>query len=357
LSLQHILSRSGEVEIDLEDYRADELKKAARVWVGKEAAKFHKQQSISALKRVFGQKTSAKKVVAGLSDKQKRVLEIFARYGPVVSGPLLSVEVQQRGLVEAADKSRGAYYDRRHNDLVYALRDKLVLVHRGYDPYYYSSFERRYPTLTLHPTLAKAVEPAEPMPWEPSEKAPTVKAWSARSSAQPALDLWRVAEALRTMGDWKTVKGDALSKGSRNKLRRMVALPSAEDDFLSPPDPESLFYELLREMGFLSLAVEPRQVLIVRLQQHFDTPAVAQAWCWLRAWLDIRLWQDGIGVVPDRDNRYEPVRIDPDSLRHAKELLIWAFCRLAHSPCDWLDLEVFLKDFWRATHDAGADFY
>jgi hypothetical protein len=35
----------------------------------------------------------------------------------------------------------------------------------------------------------------------------------------------------------------------------------------------------------------------------------------VRAWLDMRLWQDGIGVVPDRDNDHDPVRIDPSSLR------------------------------------------
>ncbi|MHB8899618.1 MAG: hypothetical protein ACYC6Y_12800, partial [Thermoguttaceae bacterium] len=40
----------------------------------------------------------------------------------------------------------------------------------------------------------------------------------------------------------------------------------------------------------------------------------------------------------DRDNDYDPVRIEPASLRTAKELLTWAFCCLAHSDCDWFDL-------------------
>jgi hypothetical protein len=345
------------VEIDLDHYRADELKKAARFWVGKEAGTFHKQKSISALTKVFGRKTAAKKVVPQLSDKQKRVLQIFARYGPVVSGQVLSVEVQQRGLVEKQDDSPRSYYRQHRDDVVNDLRDKLVLVCPGYDYYGYGSYNRQYPKLVLHPAIAEAIEPARPLQWEPSEPAPAVKGSPARSSAEPALDLWRVAEGLREMGTWNTVKGDSLSKGSRNKLRRIVSLPSIEDDPLAPPDPESLFYELLREMGFLSVAVEPRWVLSAGLEQHFALPPVAQAWHWLRAWLDIRLWQDGIGVVPDRDNRYDPVRIEADSLRKAKELLVWAFCRVAHSPCDWLDLEVFLTDFWRATHEAGSSFY
>lgn len=356
MKLPHVLKRSREMRIDLNRYRAEELKKAARFWVGKEAGKFHKEQNISALTKVFGQKTSAKRIIPQLSDTQKRVLEIFARYGPVVSGPVLSVEVQQRGLVEKEDDSPQSYFKRRRDDVVNDLCDKLVLIRGGYNDYH-SSYNRRYPELTLHPAIGAVIEPARPLTWKPSQPAGKVKASLARSSAEPALDLWRVAEALHAMGNWKTVKGDALSKGSRNKLRKIVSLPSAEDDRLAAPDPESFFYELLRELGFLSVALEPRCVLRAGLEEHFAGPAVAQAWHWLRAWLDIRLWQDGIGVVPDRYNHYEPVRIEPGSLWKAKELLIWAFCRVAHSPCDWLDLEVFLKDFWQATHEAASSFY
>ena len=356
MRLQHILSRSREVEIDMDHYRADKLKSAARFWVGKEAAKFNKQRSISALTRVFSGKTAAKKLALQLTDKQKRVLEIFARFGPVVSGSLLFVEVHQRGLVPKQDDSPRSFYEPRRNDVVNGLREKLVLLGSGYN-YYGHSYNRRYPELALHPAIAEAVEPAPPLPWEPSKPASNTKGLLARTSAEPALDLWRVAESLREMGNWNTVKGDALSKGSRNKLRRMTSLPSADDASLALPDPESFYYELLREMGFLSVAAEPRRVLSVGIERHFAEPAVAQAWHWLRAWLEIRLWQDGIGVVPDRDNDYNPVRIEPDSLREAKELLIWAFCRLAHSACDWLDLEVFLKDFWQATHEVAGDFY
>ena len=358
MKLQHVLSRTGDdVEIDLDHCRADDLKKAALFWIGKEATKFHKESSIKALAKVFNGKTLAKKVVPLLSDKQKQVLGIFARYGPVVSGPVLSVEVEQRGFAEKQDDSSRSYYTRRRNDVVNDLCDKFVLVSGGYDGYYYGSSDRRYPELTLHPAVADAIEPAEPLPWQPSDSSPDAKPSFARSSAEPALDLWRVAEALREMGNWKTVKGDALSKGSRNRLRKLVSLPTAETDELAAPDPESLFYELLCAMEFLSVATEPRCVLAAAVERHFDQPPVVQTWHWLRAWLDIRLWQDGIVVVPDRDNDYEPVRIEPDALLKAKELLIWALCRVAHSRLDWLDLEVFLKDFWNATHAAASSFY
>ena len=49
MRLQHVLSRTCDVEIDLDRYRADELKQAARFWIGKEAATLRKEKSIQAL--------------------------------------------------------------------------------------------------------------------------------------------------------------------------------------------------------------------------------------------------------------------------------------------------------------------
>ena len=37
-----------------------------------------------------------------------------------------------------------------------------------------------------------------------------------------ALDLWRVAAALRVMGTWTTVKGDSPSKATRARMRKEV---------------------------------------------------------------------------------------------------------------------------------------
>lgn len=355
--MQHVLSRSRDVETDLHRYPADKLKRAARFWVGKEATGFHKQKSIQALTKAFQGKTVATKVVPQLSSKEQQLLGIFARYGPVVSGPVLSVEIEQRGLAEKQDHSSRSLYGRRRNDLVDSLCQKLLLVGGGYDYYYSSFYGRGYPELTLNPVVAGAIEPAAPLPWRPSEASADATSSFARSPSEPAMDLWCVADALREMGNWKTVKGNALSKGSQNKLRTLVSLPSAKTQELAPPDPESLFYELLRAMDFLSVAVEPRSVLTAKVQQHFEQPPVVQGWHWLRAWLDLHLWQDGIGVVPDRDNDHEPVRIEPSALRQAKELLTWALCRVAHSPPDWLDLEVFLKDYWNATHEVAPSFY
>ncbi|HEY7709835.1 MAG TPA: hypothetical protein VIG57_07365 [Candidatus Entotheonella sp.] len=105
---------------------------------------------------------------------------------------------------------------------------------------------------------------------------------------------------------------------------------------LSPPDPESLHYEILRAMGVVSPQDDPYEVRNDRLDQYLRQPVEMQGWNWVRAWIEMQLWQDGIGVVPDRDNPHEPVRIEPPSLRKARILLVWALCRVAHGATAWL---------------------
>lgn len=354
MKLNHVLSRTASVTIYLDHYNANDLKRAARFWIGKEASTLRKDECIAALEKAFKDKLPTRNVLLSLSEKQRQLLSIFARYGTTVSGALLSAELHGRGLVEKKDK-KDLYYYHGRDDVVTELCNKMVLVGSGGGSYYY--FDRRYPTLTLHPSIAASVQPATPLRWEPSEACPPAKTGYRRSSAEVALDLWQVAAGLREMGNWKTVKGNALSKGSRNRLRKLVPLDPAEKDPLSPPDPESLYYELLQGMGCLSLRADSCDVLDDRLEDHMQQPAAVQAWHWVRAWLEMGLWQDGIGVVPDRDNEHDPVRIEPSGLRKARELLVWALCLVAHGADAWLDLETFLKDLWQATRDDEIDFY
>ena len=79
---------------------------------------------------------------------------------------------------------------------------------------------------------------------------------------------------------------------------------------------------------------------VTRLMDRFHAGIVEQAWCWVRAWLHINRWQDGIGAVGT--NR--EIEINAEKLFTSKELLIWALVRIALSKNDWLDLETFLWD-------------
>lgn len=355
MTLPHVLSQSAPVTFNVERYNASDLQRAARFWIGSEAAKFRKAESVAALTNALSDPSAGKRAVEAMSKEQRQVVSIYARYGPLVSGALLSAELHARGLVKKPDP-RARFHASHRAEVVYDLRGKLVLVGSGQSSYY-SMFDYHYPTLTLHPAVAAEVQPAAPLLWQPSAACARVQSGLQRSPAEVVLDLWRVASELLDLGNWKTNKGGSLAKSSQNRLRNNVPMAAADTDPMAPPDPQSLYYELLRGLDCIVPYDEPYDLSEDRLDRHLRLPAATQAWQWVRAWLRMRLWQDGIGVVPDRDNDYNPVRIEPTELYKARELLVWGLCRVAHSPIDWLDLEVFLKDLWRATENDGMRFY
>ncbi len=363
MKLGHVLQSSLAVNIDLNLYGSTELKRAARFWVGKEAGSFNKAKCIDALTRTMADGDTARRVLSGLTEKERRVLGIFARYGPTVSGGLLTAEVHARGIIppppkkQASDYYYRAYDDWRASDPAPGLQEKFVLVSHHYSSYYWSSDRYRHSQLTLHPTLAQLVGPAPPIVWRASHGCAEAVSSARRSSAQVGLDLWRVAEALRSMGTWQTVRGDSPSKATRARLQKEVGLRNAEKDPMSLPDAESFYYELLHSMNILNIGDKRGWIDEEALERHLQRPPAAQARHWVRAWLHMALWQDGIGVVPDRDSDYNSVRIEPSALAHARELLVWALCGVAHAPNCWLDLETFLRDLWQKTRQTEISFY
>jgi len=363
MKLGHVLESSLVVKIDLNLYGSMELKRAARFWVGKEAGSFTKEKCIAALTRTMADGDNARRVLAGLTERERQVLGIFARYGPTVSGGLLTAEVYTRGIIppppknQASDRYYQMYSNWRNSDPVPGLCEKLLLLSSYYNSYYWSSDRYRYSQLTLHPTLARVVGPAPPVAWRASHPCADAVSTARRSSAQVGLDLWRVAEVLRSMGTWQTVKGDSPAKATRTRLQKEVGLRGAEKDPMSPPDAESFYYELFHSMDLLRIGDKRSWIHEEALERHLQQPPAAQARQWARAWLCMPLWQDGIGVVPDRDSNYDPVRIEPSSLAHARELLVWALCGVAHAPSCWLDLETFLRDLWQRTRETEINFY
>ena len=127
------------MHIELDRYGSEELKRAARFWVGKEAGSYNKDKCIAALTRIMNGDDAARRVLAALSEKERQVLAIFTRYGPTVSGGVLTAEMYARGLAQLPPKDQAsegyyrAYHDWRRNDLIRGLGEKLVLVGNSYD--------------------------------------------------------------------------------------------------------------------------------------------------------------------------------------------------------------------------------
>lgn len=230
----------------------------------------------------------------------------------------------------------------------------------GYGPYnsysFYSSYRRTYSDLVLAPGLPDLVDPAPPLSWHSSQATEPPTTSSARPAAAVALDLWSIAQALAQTGSWKTNRGGTPAKSVQNRLAK--AVPAGDNpDGLVPPALQSLYYEILRGLGALTLEDDEGRIDLKEVRRRLQASAVEQGWHWVRAWMTMRLWQDGIGVVPDRDRPNDPERIEPQELRTARELLAWALSRVAQGTNEWLDLERFLTDLWAATGEETINFY
>lgn len=357
--LHHVLSQTRKTGPGLETMTSDTLKQAARFWFGKTAAnKFRKDECLRAWKELLQDQKRLEEGLRSLPEKESQVLAVCMRYGGFVSGPLLLTETLARGLVEKP-KERGPIYGMRQDETpVQALCDKLLLVSPGggvnrYSWGYYS-YRLSFPDLAVLPGVRELIKPAGPLPWKATAPAVPPTVTSRRMAAEVVLDLWTIAQELGQAGTWKTNRGGALPKNLQNRLSKLFSWP--EDDSFLPPSPEALGYEILRGLGAVEAEEGQSSIDLKAVEQHLRNPAEVQGWHWVRAWLVTRLWQDGIGVVPDRDNDRDPVRIEPGKLRKARELLVWALCRLAHAPEEWWDLETFLADLWSVAGEE-VDFY
>src|SRR5207244_13256673 len=183
--------------VELQGFRSDELKQAARFWVGKEAGSYNKEKCIAGVTKARNGEDATQRVQTALSEKERQVMAIFTRYGPTVSGAVLTAEMYARGFVQsppedkASQSSYRSYCEQKKTDLIRRLSEKLDLVGNSYDLYYSSSYTSSYPRLSLHPALMKAVKPAAQLPWSASRVCAEVVGTVARPSAEVALDLWR----------------------------------------------------------------------------------------------------------------------------------------------------------------------
>lgn len=354
----HVLAGEAAADPDFTYMDALAAKTAARYWAGKEAYSLPKGPAIAAIQRAMKDKSRAREIFESLNEDQKKVLSIFNRYGGSLPGEVLQCEIRARGLAREVEVSYGTYRSKRWEEPVDLMRKRLLLTVAGRrrDTYGGLGNRLRYPDLAGHRGVLSLAESARPVAWKERRQGPDPKAVFQRRPAEPALDLARVARALGEMGEWTTNRGGALAKSAANRLRKAACLPCAEVA-LQPPHCESLYYELLRGLGAVEADELGGKIDLAAVEKHLALPALKRARLWVRAWIRAKLWQDGIGVVPDRDSDQDPVRIPPSELRAAREVLTWALCAVAHGPERWLDLETFLKDLHEAAGDDGIHFY
>ena len=358
--LPFLLEMPGTARINLEAWNVEDLKTAARFWFGSTVGnKLRRAECVRDLEKVLKDPLRVREALVRLPENERQLLAVCKRYGGTISGTLLLAEGLTRDLLKLPDPKQPGYL-RKKEDPVHDLLGKMLLFrHDGghfsrYDSFSYS-YRYSVPDVVLPTLVRDLLEPAAPLGW-PKTGTVTAPAEGGyrRAPAAITLDLWTVATALHQGGSWKTNRGGSLAKTGQNRLRKLF--PVDDQDPLLPPAFESLYYELLRGMGAVVLVADEAKINLAAVEKHLLRPAPQQAAQHLKAWSLARLWQDGIGVVHDRDREFNPRRIEPDALSKGRALLLWGLCRVAHGNADWLDLKQFLQELWLGTNQDFHDF-
>ena len=349
---QHVLSERSSAEPDLPYRQLVEFRRLAKFWTGVPTSKWPREQCEREIRSAMGSPARLKEIVESLPAEQKEVLSVCKRYGGALCGPLLRVEVLARGLVIRKEERR--FYDR---DLVNALCDRRILIplSGGYSDYAYRRYGTTYPDVAAIPGLLKFVEPAEPMAWElPVADPPDPGTTFSRSPSEAISGLVRTAQALSQLGRFKVNQAGDLSKLSLKKLQKLA--PAPDGDRLLPPGPHLLHYELLKELGAVEVDELGGSLDYAKLEKFLESEPITQLWQLVRAWLDVFLWQDGLGPAQPTGKGYDHQRINPSDLFASRRLVVWALGLVAHSEDVWLDLHRFLRDLFHTTGES-LDFY
>ncbi len=359
-NLPFVLSgASSKLELEPASLDSGTARVAARFWAGKHEGSSAKAACVERIAAAWRDRKRVAEVMATLRPEEQVVLAVVKRFGGAISGALLQRELLARGVLHTTEREEMFPYRRNRlsADPVLALCERLVLVREpGYSSYSSYGLHRECPSVSLPSQLAALVEPAASLGWKASAPAQGVpESTSVRAFAEVLVDLEQTARALEGQRRWKVNQGGGLPAAARNRLAKLRQ-PIAGDPF-DPPDRVALDHSLLCALGVVEVDGADAWLERERADQLFRRPPEGQASAWIRAWTTLRLWQDGIGAVPDRDNRENPTRIDPDRLRKGRALLAWALTRVAHGDEDWLDLETFLLDLHAASGERGLSFY
>ncbi|MCB1098722.1 MAG: helicase-associated domain-containing protein [Verrucomicrobiae bacterium] len=334
VKLDSVLAESGTYAPNVDRMNAEDMKVAARVWVGgKGVASLRKAEVEKRLKHAL--KSRGAGVVEELDEIERDVLASVARHGGAVSQLVVSLEAYARGYSDAAKSS----WNRR--DFLSYLRARLLVQRGG------SDWERTLgQAVVLAPRLRRHLPASEPLALSEKDilQPGKVRSDGYRSAAEVMIELLDVHEFLSGSVSWKPLKGGGIPKAVQNRLaKRRSAGADDSTAEMSVPDVDAFHYEMLRGLHLVEGDdLEHR----ARKDVSKITSMSSEEFLWncVRAWMGIRLWQDGIGAIKARRDQYNPDGIEFGEAEASRILLSWALARLAHSAIDWVDLESFLLE-------------
>jgi len=322
--------------------RLADLRRVTRTWTGLATAKMSAEECRAALGPALKDSAAAARVLASLSKGERDVVSVYRRYGGTVDGAVLRAELLVRGLVQTVQHGHSNFpYYRWKSNPVSSLAERLVLlapgagsVYPGYFSGYGSETQRPFPTYTLPAGIGRHAETAGPPPWQVAPLTRTPQALGQRSPVEVVLGLSAVFAALAGRGSLALNKSGDLSASSLRSLVKAVHL--AEDQDYPLPDPQGMYFELLRGVGLVVEEGDRARADPAAATRFFAEPAALQAHRLARAWVHTPHWADGLGMVREGPG-YES-----GTVPGARQLLAWALGCLARQEEEWFGVAEFL---------------
>jgi hypothetical protein len=343
-TLPHILNRPAvrRLPTDIEHVNAQQMTAPARFWLGKGKGQLPRDARREALREALQDDAVAARIAETLRDQDRQVLAAYLRYGGVVNGAVIRLDLLARGLLEVEETGSSGYswqrwkrYPIQHLAGVWALLPPDQARDR-YSSYYGQEVYRAFPLYGVQAGLAKAIPAARPPPWSVDAGRGVPESTGRRSPAQVTLDLARVCAFVASRNNLKATRDGQLLSSQQRALAK--AVPLDQGDTFPLPDPQMLYFELLRYNGLVRVEDGYMTADQARANEFFTQPAAEQVHAWARCWLWSRSWYDGSGAEAERHSWGEEESVTL-SLR---QILSWALACLAQANEGWLNLHTFL---------------
>ena len=346
-SLPHILQRLSvrKLPSSLDSMNVSELKHVGRPWLTREQLKLNRDALLKTLRNAFMSQEGANRVCQGLVPHERSVLEACCRYGGVVEGEVLLIDLKARGLFEVVEKKvsdRHIEVSWKHNPLNDITREGILLDDspgEGYHDYpnsYYmfnprSSIKR----LCVQSSVADLLPGAGPPGWSIPYERDNPPAVARRSLGEVTLDLARVYAWLVSRGSVKVYRNGMVTAPTLKSLAKTV--PLSADQVFVLPDVHGLYFALLRLSGAIRIDGEEAVPDPSGMSRLVRLPGPQLAHTLARGWLRAEGWYDALGVAGSSYHDWETQKIPV-----ARQVLAWSLASLVHAGDHWYDLTTFL---------------
>jgi hypothetical protein len=290
-------------EAHLPKYNADVLKRLARVWAGKDAAKLNKDACIRAIGNGLANPDTVQAVVAGLSPFERAGLGLLNYHGLVTSTQEFAIELLMLGLPFSTREQRQAYSYHDSASLYDALNSLLgkgLVLLREMDQGYGYAHDLRVDQYHYRPQVFSdrgllagvKVTPPVVMALTPVDN---VESDFALQPAEVMLRFVALVETLRKIGRIDLTGKGRLTKPFLAKLTKALGWEAVLDNAADTPLPQAtlFFFKLLQGADLFQerpdltgLGVSPQT------DAFFAAPYHTQAAAWIKGYRSLTRWTE-----------------------------------------------------------------